>query len=489
MSLVQRAVRGAAWTTATSMVARVFSLVATLLVTHKIAPYEYGQVSAAAVVVLSANMFAGISFANLLIVDQKAGNSEAWHANVIYQVNGLVLLGLAIPLAPYLSHLLNAPDLPRYLPGAALAIALDRLGAVPEKILVRELNFRHLALTRMLGEVFYGMVTLGAAQLGHGGMSLVYGMLARGTVKSSLFIIAVPWRKWCEPHPFDGAITRRLLDYGAPLWVGGISSYIGSNWDNLIVSRYFGPAAMATYSLAFNLAEMPAAQVGEQLCEVLLPSLSRLDPEHQRRALVKSMRVVALVTFPVAIGLMAIANTMVHAFFDDRWLAVAPLLTLLTVRSLTRTIYYPITQFIQAIGRTGYQMVLSLVHTVVLLSTLVLIGGRSVLLTCVGVVSCHAALSVLALVLVRKEGVLLRPIAAGLLRILLSCAAMAAAVLGVRYALAPVAMPAAARLVIEVAVGGFAYAPAAFLLCGDIARDFLSWLRRGMGRTPEPEAT
>lgn len=471
------------------MVARIFSLVATLLLTHKLAPYEYGQVSAAAVVVLSANMFAGISFANLLIIDQKAGAAEGWHANVIYQLNGWLCLALTFPLAPYLAALLHAPELPHYLPGAALAIALDRLGAVPEKVMVRELRFKQLALIRMMGEVSYGAVTLVAAHQGAGGMALIYGMLARGGIKSGLFIVGVPWQKWTQPHTFEPAILRRLLDYGTPLWIAGISGYIGANWDNLIVSRYFGPAVMATYSLAFNLAEMPAAQIGEQLCEVLLPSFARLGPEDQRRGLVKATLVVSLVTFPVAVGLMTVSRSLVGAFFDERWAAVAPMLTLLTVRSLTRTVYYPITQYIQAIGRTGYQMALSLVHTVVLLGTLVLLGGRSPIATCIGVVSCHAALSMLGLTLVRREGVPLTPMVVGLLRILSACAVMAAAVLGVRHLLAGVAMPASVRLVVEVVVGGVAYVPACLVLCGDMSSDFLSWLKRGMGRTAEPEAS
>jgi len=486
MSLVQRAVRGAAWITVTSMAGRVFSLVATLAVTHKIAPYEYGQASAATVVALSANMFAGVSLANFLIFDRSAGRPAAWHANGIHQLMGWLLIAMTLPLSPWLATMLKAPDLPRYLPGALLALAIDRLSAIPEKVVIRELRFRHLAITRMAGEVSYGVATLVAASMGAGGMALIYGVLTRAIVRSGLFLVAVPWREWSEPHAYDPALARRILDYSAPLWIGGISSFIGGNWDNLVVSRYFGPALMATYGLAFNLAEMPAAQIGEQLCEVLLPSFTRLDEAHRRTALVKVVLVVALVTFPVAVGLAAISRTMVRALFDPRWAAVAPMLTLLSVRSLTRTVYYPITQYIQAIGRTRYQMLLSVLHTMVLLAVIVTLGGRSTILTCIGVISCHVGLATLALVLVRREGVPLAPMAFGIIRVLLACGVMAAGVLGARALLDGLAMPDVLRLVAEVIVGGLVYVPAAFLLCGSIARDFLSWLRRGLGRSAEP---
>ena len=72
------------------------------------------------------------------------------------------------------------------------------------------------------------------------------------------------------------------------------------------------------------------------------------------------------------------------------------------------------------------------------------------------------------------------PLAAAMLRPLLACAAMAAAVLGLRLLLGW--EPSVLLLVLEVAIGALVYVVTAFLFAGSIARDFISLLRDSLNR-------
>ncbi|HEX3772971.1 MAG TPA: oligosaccharyltransferase, partial [Polyangiaceae bacterium] len=62
MALVRDTVRGALWTIASGMGSRAVGLIGTLVVTRFIAPAEYGEVTVAAVLVMSANQFSTIGF-------------------------------------------------------------------------------------------------------------------------------------------------------------------------------------------------------------------------------------------------------------------------------------------------------------------------------------------------------------------------------------------------------------------------------------------
>ena len=70
---------------------------------------------------------------------------------------------------------------------------------------------------------------------------------------------------------------------------------------------------MGAYNLAYNVADVPAVQVGEQIGDVLLPSFAKLEPAARKAALVRSTGLLALVTFPLAVGLGAIAQPLVDA--------------------------------------------------------------------------------------------------------------------------------------------------------------------------------
>src|SRR6202035_2399049 len=64
VSIERRAARGGAWDMAAGVGTRVVGLVGTLVLTRFIAPADYGEVSAAAVCVLSANQLLVFAFGN-----------------------------------------------------------------------------------------------------------------------------------------------------------------------------------------------------------------------------------------------------------------------------------------------------------------------------------------------------------------------------------------------------------------------------------------
>src|SRR5262249_11730561 len=116
-----------------------------------------------------------------------------------------------------------------------------------------------------------------------------------------------------------------------PLSVGGIAGIIAGKWDNLLVSRFFGPGVMGGYNLAYNLAGMAPGVVTEQVIDILVPSFKQADAEAQPRALRRGISLVSLATTPLCFGLAAVSSTVVSTFFAARWSGVAPMLSMLSV--------------------------------------------------------------------------------------------------------------------------------------------------------------
>src|SRR6185503_9524647 len=126
-------------------------------------------------------------------------------------------------------------------------------------------------------------------------------------------------RDWLEPARLTFRQTRELFAFGVPMALGALCAFASRRWDNLMVSRFFGPGPAGMYNLAYNLADVPAIQVGEQVGDVLLPSFARLDPERRPAALLRSLSLLALVVFPLAVGLGVVAPTLVAVLLDARW--------------------------------------------------------------------------------------------------------------------------------------------------------------------------
>lgn len=73
---------------------------------------------------------------------------------------GLIAMsGLVLFRGP-ISHLVDVPAMAHLLPLFALSNMLERFGYVPERILVRDLRFRDVAIIRGLGELTFTATSL-----------------------------------------------------------------------------------------------------------------------------------------------------------------------------------------------------------------------------------------------------------------------------------------------------------------------------------------
>ena len=488
MALVRDTVRGALWTIASGMGSRAVGLLGTLVITRFIAPTEYGEVTVAAVLVMTANQFSTIGLGQYLVAKPDAPRSLAFHATVCHFFLGLLALGLLLAFGGALAPLLDAPRMTSFLPGLALSGLLDRAAFVPERLLVRDLRFAPLSVSRTAGDLAHSALSVTFAVLGWGGAAIVLGNVARSGVRLVALALSVKRRDWLEPSRLSVQQTRELLAFGVPVALGAACGFAVRRWDNLLVAHFFGPGPTGMYNLAYNLADVPAIQVGEQIGDVLLPSFARLEASRRPNALLRSMASLGLVVFPLAVGLGAVAPTLVATIFDERWRPLGPMLVLLSALSVARPVGWTVASYLQARQLPRFIFWLEALKLALLVLGLVTFGRYSPLWACVAVGMAFGLHALASLWVVRqKDGVPLRRSLGSLAPALGACAIMVLAVLVVRSAatgLGPVRP--VVLLCCEVLSGAFAYALAARLLAREASLDLLAKLRDALRSQPLP---
>jgi lipopolysaccharide exporter len=457
------------------MAARVLGLVGTLIVTRFVTPADYGEVTVAAVLAMTANQISTAGLGQYLVSRPDAGRPAAFHATTFHGFLGAIALAVLLAAGTHLDLALDVPGMSRFLPGLAISVLLDRVAFVPERVLVRDLRFGVVGAGRTAGELAYSGVCVWLAATGWGAASIVVGNLARSLVRIVIFVASVDRRDWLEPCRLSIQKTREMLTFGLPIAFGALCAFASRRWDNLLVSRFFGASPAGMYNLAYNLADVPAIYVGEQVGDVLLPSFARMDAERRPAALVRSVALLALVIFPLAIGLGALAPTLVESLFRPSWRPIGPMLVLLSALSVTRPIGWTIASYLQARQLPGVILALEAAKLVVLTLTVGTLGSRSPLWACVAVGISFGAHALASLWIVRRtDGVHLRPLFSELGRLLFACVPMVGAVLGVRYFLISMGgVPPVLRLVLETLVGALVYPPTAWLVARSTARDLL----------------
>lgn len=477
MTLVRETVRGAIWTIASGVCSRAIGLIGTLVVARFVTPVEYGEVTVAAVLVMTANQISSIGFGQYLVAKPDASRSVAFHVTVLHFGFGVLAAIAVLGLGGRFGPILDAPGMTRFLPGLVASGLIDRVAYVPERVLVRDLRFGALSAARTVGDLAHTAVCVWLAAAGWGAAAIVMGNGSRSLLRAACFVFAVEARDWLEPSRLSPKVTRELFAFGVPLSLGGLFAFASRRWDNLLVSRFFGPGPTGMYNLAYNLADVPAIQVGEQIGDVLLPSFARLDPSRRPDALVRSMALLSLSVFPLAIGLGAVAPTLVRAVFDARWRPLAPMLVLLSALSVTRPIGWMVASYLQALHRPRLITWLEAFKVVILVLLIGTVGRLDPLATCAAVGAAFGLHALAALWVVRRiDGVSIGRLLAGPLAAVAASVPMVVGVLAARYfagSVGGVDHP-LALLATEIVVGAICYVGGALVFARDLALDFVA---------------
>ena len=339
MNIGRQAAAGAFWTIGLGLASRVVGLVGTVLITHYLSPAVMGEVAAATVLAFTANWMTAWGFNQYVIVRGHEGREAVFHATVLHLTFGFGALLLVFLAGGSLSEFLNAPNLEAYLPGMLVAVGIKRLASIPDKLLMRQMRFRTVAIATATGEIVYvclAVLMVETTELG--GVAIVIANIVQAMVVTSIEISAEGLRSWLAPVPWNWQRVRSILRFGTPLGLESLLSEASRYWDRLAFSRLFGPHATGMYSLAYNLADLPATYVGEHVASVLFPTLVHSDDASRPRLFCRAFGLLLLVTMPIAIGLAAIAHTLVELLLTPEWQPVAGFLVVLAAVGVFRPI-------------------------------------------------------------------------------------------------------------------------------------------------------
>jgi PST family polysaccharide transporter len=465
---------------------RAVGVIGTLAITRFLVPEDIGEVSAAAILAMTASWLTTWGFGQYTIVNARgAAKAEVtWHATFFYFVFGVLSFGVVTLFAGGLTNMIDAPNAAQFVPGMAVSVFIRRMGAMPERILTQNMNFRPSGVALAVGEAAFTVTALPLAALGWGGWSMVIANIVKAIVQVWILVAAAGVRSWATPTKLRLSRAKDMLKFGVPLGIQATAHSASRYWDNLAISYWFGTGPLGAYNMAYNLADIPAVQVGEQIALVLLPSMAELPRERRPRALERSTALLSLVIFPLAIGLGLVAHPLIAWVLPaNEWQEAAPLLAVLACLSVFRPITWVLSAYMESEQKTGRLMFLELAKVGVLIAGIGLLAPFGLHIAACAVGLAFGLTAAAGIAMVARHGSSVRRLAAAFLQPLAACAVMAVAVWLTHGGLdaAGVEHPALFVLV-EVVVGAIAYVGAALVFCRETSKDLLQLVAKALRR-------
>lgn len=192
-------------------------------------------------------------------------------------------------------------------------------------LLQREINFRPIAITRIVSNLVASPLSICLALWGLGPYSLVLSGVV-STVLSAIFFAFIT--RWTPCLCFSPGNCRHLLRYAWNTNLANLLSDFSERVDSMMVGAMMNTSILGIYNRAYSLSRLPVEQLALNLRTLLFSSLSRLqgDLEETSKLYKRALCSMALAVFPFLLLIMLLAQDFIHVVYGNKWLdTVEPL--------------------------------------------------------------------------------------------------------------------------------------------------------------------
>jgi O-antigen/teichoic acid export membrane protein len=349
-SVFEKTIHGGMWEGSIRTSTHAVSLLRTLVLARLLAPYDFGLMGIALLATSILETFSETGFEHALI--QKKGDIEeyldtAW----MVQVSRGLVLGLVLyATAPWIATFFASPEAVEIVHLVCLAVMVAGFRSIGLTLLTKEMRFKRRGLVSMSSAVANFVVSVTAAVALRNASAIAYGLLAGNTVATIVSYGVHPYRpslRWNTKR------ARELLGFGR--WIHGstILVFLFREGDDIFLGKVLGTLSLGLYQMAYRVSNLPATQVTHLISKVMLPAYAEIQDrrEQLRSAYLQALSITTAVATPLAFAVAYFAPDFTKIILGDKWLPMVPIVQILALFGLIRSIDSCVGPLVVASGR------------------------------------------------------------------------------------------------------------------------------------------
>lgn len=390
-NLKTETINALSWSLLESAVLRGLQFATGIVMARLLIPRQFGLIGMLLIFIAVARTFVEGGFGAALI--QRSEPTQADKSSIFYfnVLIGIILTSLLCLAAPWIAAFFAQPILIPLTRVLSLTILINSLGTIQETLFCKEMNFRAHTITSLIAALLSGAVGISFALEGFGVWSLAFQQ-----VSLSLFRTTVLWviSKWRPALVFSLESLRRMFGFGSRLLLSGLLDQVFQNIYFPVIGRLFSAGDLGLFTRARTLQSLPSQTLSEVVGRVTFPvfSKSQNDRTRLKRGLKKALTALALVNFPIMIGLAVTAKPLVIVLIGTKWIGCIPYLQLLCAVGLLYPLQAMNLNILMSLGRSDLFLRLEILKKILTVANLAISWHWGIL----GIIYGMIAVSVLS---------------------------------------------------------------------------------------------
>src|SRR6266850_1161587 len=332
-----RVARSLFWVVWSRGVVQVASFLSALVVARLLNPADYGLMALAGVwtyaMALIGELGLGAAIVQFSDLEDRELNACFWLVVAMAGLGYLVLYASAPAIAAWFA----SPMLSNVLRVAGVSLPLVALRTVPDSLLRKRLELDRVSQAEIASMLAAIPVVLGMAWAGAGVWALVAGTLVMPLVQD---VVSFWFVRWWPGLRVGSKRLGEILRYSLAALGARVGWAVYQQVDAVVLGKFFGEVVVGLYSMAKLLGTLPVDKVSVVANQLALPIMAGLQGDRgaMRTSFLRGLRLVACLTVPLCVGTALVADDFVYLVLAEKWRPMVPLLQVLSLLGLIRSL-------------------------------------------------------------------------------------------------------------------------------------------------------
>jgi len=291
--------------------------------------------------------------------------------SMLFWINILIgiLLGIVtVAMAPAIAAFYHEPRLLGVTVVVAAGFIFNAAGVQHGALLLRQMRFTALAVINTVGLIVGTVIAIVGAKAGYG-----YWALVAMTVTLPVINTVGVWltTRWVPGIPRRRSGVRAMLRFGGAMTLNGLIVYVASNFEKILLGRFWGVDALGIYGRAYQLINIPTENLNSVAGEVAFSALSRIkdDPLRLKRYFIKGYSLILTLTLPMTIACALFADDTILVLLGPKWMAAVPVFRFLAPTMLVFAIVNPLGWLMCSLGLVKRNLKMCLVIAPIMIAS------------------------------------------------------------------------------------------------------------------------
>lgn len=368
--LNNKIVKATKWSAITEIVAKLVTPISSMVLARLLTPEAFGVVATLTMIITFAEIFTDAGFQKYLIqhefkddADRTQSTNVAFWSNLCMSLMIWLLIGL---FSEPLATLVGNPGLGHVLTIACVSIPLAAFSSIQMALYKRDFDFKTLFKVRIVGICIPLFVTIPLAIWLKSYWALVIGTIAGNLVNALLLTY---YSKWKPALFYSFAKLKEMFSFTMWSMFESISIWLTSYVDIFIIGVYLNEYYLGLYKTSITIVGQITALITGVTTPILFSALSRLqsDEEEFKRMFFKFQKLVALLVFPLGVGIFCFSDLITMLLLGNQWMEASGFIGLWGLTSaITIVLAHYSSEVYRSKGRPKLSVLVQWLHMIVL---------------------------------------------------------------------------------------------------------------------------